>query len=65
MEMDMSMDGIAIRPDPYLAKVYWMFAGGFIALAILVNLKEEIEYRLRSVAIPHLQVHAQMLMWLL
>jgi hypothetical protein len=61
----MSTNDIVIRPDPYLAKVYWMFAGGFIALAILVNLKEEIEYRLRSVTLSHLQFPAQLLMCLL
>jgi hypothetical protein len=54
--MDHSMGGmggggITIKPDPYLAKVYWMFAGGFIALATLVNIKEQVEYRIRSVQI--------------
>ncbi|KAA8900510.1 ferric reductase NAD binding domain-containing protein [Sphaerosporella brunnea] len=52
--MDMSMGagpmavgGITIVSAPDLAKVYWMFAGGFIAVATLVNFKEEIEYRIR------------------
>ena len=40
-----------IRPDPYLAEVYWMFAGGVIALAVLANVKEQVEYRLRYVSV--------------
>jgi len=41
--------GIVIRENPFLAEVYWMFAGGFIAIATLVNLKEYIEFRIRFV----------------
>ena len=41
--------GIAIKPDPYLAQVYWTFVGSFIAVASLVNLKELVEYKLRFV----------------
>lgn len=52
MDMDYSMGGsagIAIKPDPYLAQVYWTFVGSFIAVAGLVNLKEFVEYKLRFV----------------
>lgn len=44
----MNMEGMnALPSDEYFAKVYWMLAGGFIGLAILVHLRDLLEYRLR------------------
>jgi FtsH-binding integral membrane protein len=39
--------GVTIKSDPYLAQMYWMFAGALIAAAGLVNLKEFLEFKLR------------------
>jgi hypothetical protein len=61
--MDMSMDmsdmspgrsatGIYIAPNYDLAKMYWMFVGGAIAIATATNLKEYIEYKLRFPSPP-------------
>lgn len=35
--------------DSYMAEIYWMFAGAFIAAAVLTHGKDLLEYRLRSV----------------
>lgn len=42
-----SATGIYIAPNYDLAKMYWMFVGGAIAIATATNLKEYIEYKLR------------------
>jgi hypothetical protein len=36
-------------PDEQLAKAYWVFAGTLIGLAMLVNIKDQLEYKQRSV----------------
>ncbi|KAI5804891.1 FAD-binding domain-containing protein [Geopyxis carbonaria] len=41
------MDHSQIIDPTYQAKVYWMFAGGFIGLAALVHVKDLVEYRIR------------------
>lgn len=40
---------VVVKPDHILAEYYWIFAGGVIAIATLINLKEYVEYKLRYV----------------
>lgn len=39
--------------NSYMAEMYWMFAGAFMAAAVLTHGKDVLEYRSRSVEAVH------------